>query len=1423
MWKSRIFWSSFVLSLSLSSHVLADSVKIGERDWYYTLETVAGKSTPEVTIWEVDPWNGNVVVPSEINGYPVTTLGVGAFEFADGLNSIQLPETLRLIDEGAFYCCDDLTQITIGAAVTNVGMEAFRECSRLKSVKILSAQGEIGRYCFENCTNLTQVVMAEGVTAIQEAAFRGCSALEGSGFTIPSTVTQIGPEAFEGTQFMESIGESRIVEKDGCALVWKGPGLPRSTMSLNRYRLVADYAFYKDGGYPIQKLIIGGGLQYIGEGAFAECHDLVSISSDEPGMTIPSHVKSIGKEAFVECGLTNVVIAEGVESIGDGAFSNCSKLSAVSLPSSLTEVGQNIFDGCSSALQVELPPTMEVYPAFYAGNKGLKEVVIPKTIRAIAPQAFAGCTALTNVIFEAPSSVTNIGASAFEGCINLTVFDLPESVQCVGDFAYANTSLEKIKLRSDMVLGKNVFANVFGTTEVENWRSGIGLEGLYSLEKVTIDPHELEISTGAFYRSKLVEIVIPASVQEIKTEAFYSCEELRTVTFEDYSSLQTIGTRAFYGDLRLKRIDLPAKVIEIGESAFEECTDLFAVTLADEYLEKVGKKAFRNCYALETFTFPKSLKWIGEYAFENDRVLHEIALSDDVELRPDAFLGCGENVTKIEGWRPGIGLTNLRQLQFVTFASGITEIEHNAFEASQLIEVTIPASVVNIDDYAFRDSKLLEKVTIEGENLLRIGAEAFRDCTALSIINIPQSLKQLGRMAFAGTAIKTIDLPADVEIGDRPFDGCTAVESIENWRPELGIDSLSNIKHVSLANSVTDIPAGLFAHSTIEKIVLPAGVTNIGAQAFYDCANLRTIVFLGDQVETIGDEAFSLCTALSDFDYPLNLVSIGVRAFAGSGLKKLVLPYGVAWGECVFENCDAAETAVDWCPEMGVFSAENLKDLTFADTVTTIPDMAFENSQIRDLVIPASVTEIGARAFKASSQLARVYFEEGSLLTTIGDEAFADCVLLEEINLPANLKRIGNDAFKGCELLKLYEAWQPAFGPVPRDIERVIVAPGVTEIPDESFADCEKLEMIQLPEGITNIGARAFMNCRSLTSIVIPRTVEALGDEAFVNCRSLERVICEESAQLASLGNALFRECRLLKSFNMPSTVTNLPWHAFETCTSLVEMVISPRVTTIAEDAFEYCEALESVTIPSSVSVIEKDAFYDCKRLQTIYVSRGDTARIKALVDASQNMRPFLSSSVRYVEKDLDEPIPEKGTARNPWEVGVDSSSYVTAYIKDGTLHVQGQGRMQDFPSPAQAPWASRSADIQAVELVPTVRLGMNAFSSLMPSTSLNLGTVGQLPPSLISGGNLKAQPSILVVDSATKTATMAVTIQGSETLESPSSRPLLMGARASTSSWQPVRIQSGELSNDQKTLYLTIPATGKSGFYYLDSREGRE
>ncbi|MFR9112500.1 MAG: leucine-rich repeat domain-containing protein [Acutalibacteraceae bacterium] len=425
-----------------------------------------------------------LVIPSVIDGYTVTSIGYSAFYDCSTLVSVTIGNGVKVIGEYAFHACGALESITIPDSVTSIGYSAFSGCSSLTEITIPDSVTSIGSYAFDRCTSLTNVTIPNSVTKIGDEAFCNCDSLKS--VTIPNSVTYFGDRTFSNCDSLSSV---TIGVQEISSGTFSNCTLLENVVILNGVRSILRGAF--DGCYSLTNITIPASVSNVANSAFGSLSTsgLQKFVVDFENLyysTLDGVLVNKDRTRLIQYPngreTKNYVIPNCVTSIGEFAFSNCFKLREVTIPDSMTSIDAYAFCGCS----------------------GLERVVIPDTVTSIGQQAFEGCDSLIDVTI--PDSVTRIEAEAFYNCWSLTSITIPQSVTAISHSAFS---------------GCSKLTNV-------NLPDGIISIGEYAFSRCT----------------SLQNIAIPHGVTEIKRCAFNSCNSLSSIMFPN--SLKKIGEEAFY-------------------------------------------------------------------------------------------------------------------------------------------------------------------------------------------------------------------------------------------------------------------------------------------------------------------------------------------------------------------------------------------------------------------------------------------------------------------------------------------------------------------------------------------------------------------------------------------------------------------------------------------------------------------------------------------------------------------------------------------------------------------------------------------------------------------------------------------------------------------------------------------------------------
>lgn len=673
---------------------------------------------------------GAITIPSTINGLPVTgintcafqnctnltsitipagvtNIALSAFQGCNKLESVLMPESLLSIEGLAFSNCDSLMSIEIPSKVKVVPNLAFQFCRNLESVVFPDGLTQIGADAFYGCESLKEIVIPEGVTNIQHGAFFRCSSLES--LTLPNSIKACGNAAF---RFCNSIKSVNLAQSffDGCMRYHNGEDPELSTTNIETVIVKEGTsnisATFRDF-IRLKSIYIPASVTNIVDGAFNDCSVLEQVSVNTNNLAyssingllldrectilikgicgdiiIPDGVLTIGDRAFYNCsGLTNISMPNSITNIGANAFYNCSNLTSVSIPNSVTRIGDWAFSGCGGLTSVAIPNSVtSMGGGAFSGCRGLTNVTIPNSVKSIGGSAFSDCSGLTSVVM--PDFVASISPCAFAGCGNLTSVVMPNSVSRIEDCAFAGCS---------------------------------------NLTSIVIPNSVISIGNGAFSNcSSMVCVAIPRHVSSIGRGAFSFCSGLQSFTVDNDNKyftsangllLDKLGKVVVQGVIASGNVEIPVGVTTIGSGAFSDCVDLTSVAIPNS-VTNIKDSAFYNCSGLKSVSIPGSVTSIGHSAFSKCINLNIVCISDLASWCEISFLDDYSNplVYADELWVGDEIVTDMLTL------NGVSHIGEGSFaNFGGLKSVTIPNSITNIEDYAFYCCSNLTRVVMNGD------------------------------------------------------------------------------------------------------------------------------------------------------------------------------------------------------------------------------------------------------------------------------------------------------------------------------------------------------------------------------------------------------------------------------------------------------------------------------------------------------------------------------------------------------------------------------------------------------------------------------------------------------------------------------------------------------------------------------------
>ncbi|MDR1357492.1 MAG: leucine-rich repeat protein [Tannerellaceae bacterium] len=487
----------------------------------------------------------------------VTAIGDDVFRECLSLTSVIIPDSVLEIGQWAFLGCTNLAEITIGNSVRTISRSAFNRCSSLTEVTIPNSVTEIIHLAFAYCYNLVDVTIGNSVETIGDWVFRDCTSL--TSITIPESVTVFGNAVFMGCQALTAInvadGNMSWVSEDGVlynkskSLLHTCPGGKSGpfTIPSSVTEIVSD-AF--EGCSYLSSITIPNSVTTIGDRAFAGCYTLTAINVDEGNISWASedgvlYNKNKSLLYFYPGGKSGpFTIPSFVTEIASYAFNSCIYLSSITIPNSVTDIGYNAFYNCISLTEVTIPNSVTVLEGgVFAFCTGLASVVIPNSITTIGINAFEGCTSLASIVI--PNSVETIGHYAFHHCTSLASVTIPNSVTAIGWYAFEDcTGLRDITVSWPTPLDIHEWDDIFLYVDLSNCTLHVpaGTEDLYAAAEVWRDFNIVASSTTPDEPEddNLMPTAVALNLNEVSLKAGETVQLSATVSPDDAINKEVI-------------------------------------------------------------------------------------------------------------------------------------------------------------------------------------------------------------------------------------------------------------------------------------------------------------------------------------------------------------------------------------------------------------------------------------------------------------------------------------------------------------------------------------------------------------------------------------------------------------------------------------------------------------------------------------------------------------------------------------------------------------------------------------------------------------------------------------------------------------------------------------------------------------------
>ncbi|MBQ2914482.1 MAG: leucine-rich repeat domain-containing protein, partial [Clostridia bacterium] len=322
---------------------------------------------------------------------------------------------------------------------------------------------------------------------------------------------------------------------------------------------------------------VSAGLQYM-PNADGQSYTVVGIAGDDAQIVVPATynnkpVVAIGERAFYDCRYTTYVyLPDSITSIGDRAFTGCDKLKSIIIPQGVTTIGVHAFESCRELESITIPKDVTSIGdyAFFNCKKLTTVTFAGNQVKSIGDSAFAYCDSLENVVL--PNGLESVALNAFSQCFMLKTISIPASVTTIGPSAFAgNTALTDIVVDANNANYKSIDGNLYSKdgTVLICYSAGKTATSFDIPQSVTT------IAERAFASSQLKNITVGGNVTKVEGYVFAACESLTSVIFT--APLETLETSVFHNCQNLESVTLPSSLKTIGDYTFYNCNKLKSV------------------------------------------------------------------------------------------------------------------------------------------------------------------------------------------------------------------------------------------------------------------------------------------------------------------------------------------------------------------------------------------------------------------------------------------------------------------------------------------------------------------------------------------------------------------------------------------------------------------------------------------------------------------------------------------------------------------------------------------------------------------------------------------------------------------------------------------------------------------------------
>lgn len=1411
----------------------------------------------------------------------VTSIDNEAFSFCENITNVTLPDSLKTIGEYVFIDCYSLSSITIPQGIESIGQYAFGwyalpyysgTLEQWKAVETDPYDTSIAkRIIICGGTDRPYYIPGKCGTAVNWTLYvDGELVISGSGAMTDFAAEHNRPTNnpwYSMTSKIKSITVEEGVTSIGKYAFYECSEAAKVTIA-DTVSSIGIYAFYCCN---IKELIMPASVNISGSSVFDNCMQIEKITLTKGTGIIKSYSTDSNNSNCYRYTpwyesrpfLKEIVIEDGVTSIGSYAFNSVTHFNSIRIPASVTEINIGAFDGCTDLTDIYYNSTednwnnilissenkplstavihtaeasgtcgdnlnwtlydtgrLEIYgtgamTSWSAPNKNpwynyrmaINEIIIGEGVTSVGSYSFVNCTAQKSITI--PESVISIEARAFGNSFTIT------------DIHYGSDKSDWDKITKGSVNNALTFARFnYGRdrlvdsgyfSEFEQWELYTDGELYVVGEGGMSNFTSAEASPWHKHRDKITSFTIETY------PPIYSSAP--------YPEMSNIGNHALEGCINLKTVNFNSEITRIGDSAFEGCTSLESIIIPDR-VNSIGDRAFYGCSGLKDLTMPASAK---------------------IHNSPDVFYGCtGINkitLTKGNGTMVTYGAdtavssptVNFKYTPWyistshidLTIEDGITAISPYAFYGSKgITNVTISEGVTTIGEYAFCGNTTLKNVTIP-ESINTIGSYSFYQCSALEntyyagdvskwckisfVDAYATPMSYADNLYFGGELVTELTIPAHItSINDFAFYGCSNITDIyyegtsKQWSEVtvgIGNDVLfNNFKGGDLDNpfyaagtcgnnldwvlytsgELVIIGSGAMNNysspnyapwyiyrEAIKYVTFPEGLTAIGSYAFFNCHTLESTV-IPDSVTSIGNYAFYGCAGMKELTIPISAKVTGTSNYTFYSCQNID-KITITKGDGTAYNYTVSNSAPDTYYAYTPWYISGCSTIVIEDGVTSIGSFMFYRcTELTNITIPDSVTSVGDSAFYYCIGLEELTMPVSAKIYN-SSETFLYCTNIKTITLTkgnGNAQKYTSSSYYSESTYYQYTPWYIS------QCGTIVIDKGVTSLGYYTFYGCNKIKDVYCTGDITdwcNInfddsyanpmhsGDNLYFGGELVTEITIPTTVTKIGSYAFNTCSYLTAAYFNGTPEQwyainVGTGNSALTDMITFSSgdrhyyapgicgadlkwilytdgeleikgtgdMNVWTSTSNVPWYKHKE--KITSVKISDGVTSIGGYAFYGCLNISGINLPDSITRIGTNAFFGCTGLTVIKLSKNLTNIDKAAFSGCLNLAvarcemtydQWAKVTVQADNQCLTDAILLGTASEKPYLAAGKINDNVTWYLyEDNELYLTGEGNMVNYASSSNSPWYNRRDKIKTVVVSDGITsIGKNAFA----------------------------------------------------------------------------------------------------------------